>query len=455
MARTNSARAKRTVFIPVVRQRRAGDPEDQAGELLEIYSTADEAPTPDERARLEGKGLEPTVADLRRSPPLYEAGVAAVAAYRKLSPRAPLWALYQRLRPGSALREQQLRLVNARGPTEGQSAELGLALALFMTASASRVRCVFATGALSRLQHPGELTRNPWRSDDIEIAEVAGLSVKLGLIRDAVKAGKLDALRREGQVLCITPATCAGGCVSDLPEARELVASGVRLIAVTWLSEAVTAIGAQRTRTTRADRWLVSALLLLSLTAIAVRAGAGIVNAPIPLTFHAGATELVAQPYVSCVGGEARPLAVRGPRKLIPTGATLAWQVEIGNGEQARASLLRTWGWPDYHLTHVLLSETSPTKVNSDSAPAAPGETIEFWWDLDATPETMALVVLATRFRSLDGDEVMNALRARFPAHFGPRQEPLDITEAVNFVRQLAPGNLSFVFESRVMPNRC
>ncbi|MGI9332522.1 MAG: hypothetical protein ACR2RL_05130 [Gammaproteobacteria bacterium] len=456
MERTETGRDKHTVFIPVVRHQGAGNAGDTAGELLEIYSTSDEPRAPGDRARLEAKGLEPVVADLRRSPSLYEAGVAAVAAFRKLRPRPRAWAFYQRLWAGSAARDQQVRLVNARGPTEGRSAELGLALALFMTACASSTRCVFATGALSRLQSPDEPSRNPWRADDIEVVEVDNLPVKLALIRDALTAGNLGDATDETQIVCITPQTCAEGRVHDLPEARQLVAIGVRLIPVIWLSEALRALGATHMRATRIDRWLASCALILCAGAVFTVAGAALVNSPIPLAFRAGAGQMPGAPYISCgSNAPSYPLVQDGPRKQIPAGTKLGWQVAVEDAQRIRTTSFRALGWTGYHLTHVLLSETSATKVRSDVQPTLPGEVAEFWWELDSTPETMALVVLATRFHSLDPEQLMNVLRDRFPAHFGPEQEPLDITEAVNFLRQLAPGIVSFVFESRTMPKRC
>ena len=160
--------------------RRARCSEDR---LIEVYTQhyafdpltkQEEAATREVDAKARDKDWDRVAAPLRKVG-LYQAGCAAASAVRKLGIRQPLTALYQRISRLAWIEGQRLQPAGAQRPSEGRSAELGLALVLLMCASGSRQRQIIATGALGG-QPQGMV------EDDVEVLPVGSLPAKLRLV---------------------------------------------------------------------------------------------------------------------------------------------------------------------------------------------------------------------------------------------------------------------------------
>ncbi len=151
------SRTRRTVHIPIVRPNRGQAGHDgQEDRLIEIYTQhhALEALTKAEEERnfaIDVKALDKDwdrVAAPLRKVGLYQAGCTAASAARKIGLEPPLTALYQRISRLAWIEGQRLQPAVGKGPSEGRSAELGLALVLLMSASGGHDQQIIATGAL-------------------------------------------------------------------------------------------------------------------------------------------------------------------------------------------------------------------------------------------------------------------------------------------------------------------
>jgi hypothetical protein len=163
--------SRRTVHIPIVQPggSAGGRAEDR---LIEVYTQhyafdpltkAEEASQRAVDAKARDKDWDRVAAPLRKVG-LYQAGCAAASAVRKLGIRQPLTALFQRISRLAWIEGQRLQSAGAKGPSEGRSAELGLALALLMCASGSRDRQIIATGALGGQPQGVSATTTSWWS---------------------------------------------------------------------------------------------------------------------------------------------------------------------------------------------------------------------------------------------------------------------------------------------------
>lgn len=458
---------RRLVFIPIVAPG-AGLGAFQPGRsaalngarLIEVYSQRYTAGD-EERRKLDEKALDKDwdrVAAPLRKIGLYQAGCAAASAVHKLGLKRPRTALYQWLKPQAWIEGQRLHSFSPQGPTEGSSAELGLAVTLLMSAAGAPHRHAFATGVLSH--NPGP------RTNDVEILPVGRLPEKLDLVIQHLTEQGLPSTPRKRKLLFFTPTHFEQNGVTtpvkDLAGVQELSRLGVEVVPVAWLSEVARTLHAHKSRYLFQDRLLqllAGGLVLLGLL------GAGWSwwrHAPIPLAYLPASPEAAAaEPFEVCFTehGGYYPLALgqAGVVHTIPVNATLGWKVKVGAADSLAARLGAWLGHAGYYVAQVMIAESSPAKVitprlsgEDQGVRIPPGHPWEWAWKLSDRAESNGLVLLAQRHAPFDPDELRNRLLRRFPqaGGGGPDRARLDVTAAVNFMSRQAPGAVAFIIRT-------
>lgn len=449
-------KSRRTVHIPIVQPGAADSTaKRQEDRLIEIYTQhqgltplsgeeAAKAAAIDSKAR--DKDWDQVAAPLRKVG-LYQAGCAAASAVRKLGIEPPFGALYQQVARLAWIEAQRLQSASPSGPSEGRSAELGLALVLLMGASGSPDRQVIATGALG-----GQPSGHP--TDDVEILPVGSLPGKLDLLLTLASHDSLPRFDRDRELLFFTPLTFEEDGeqrdVASLPVVEQLLKFGVRVVPVGRLGEAATILKARRARHLAADRILQAAAAIMALIIAGGTAWHLWPSPKVSMTFlPAGGIALAAEPYQACFtpdgGYYPVPLDRDGIVRTMPTGSTLGWTVQIED-RSANEHPLGRWSEPgQYHVAQVMLASSSPVKVVTPSLPdgqpveLAPGGAWEWGWKLNDEPENNMLVLLAQPEKPFNAAEIRQALVERFPGDRG-----LDLTAAANFLSTLAPGSVRF-----------
>ena len=461
--------SRRTVHIPIVQpggRSLAGD----SGEdrLVEVYTQhyafdpltkQEEAASREVDAKARDKDWDRVAAPLRKVG-LYQAGCAAASAVRKLGIRQPLTALYQRVSRLAWIEGQRLQSAGARGPSEGRSAELGLALVLLMCASGSRHRQVIATGALGGQPHG-------LAEDDVEVLPVGSLPEKLRLVGTLAQHGGLPGVGAGGEVLFFTPRRFeAGGRwseVESLPEVGQLKERGVRVVPVERLGEAAAELKALRARHLFHDHLAQATIALLLVVGLTGYGWTMVRERPIPMTFlPGGGAALEAEPYQACFtkdgGFYAIPLEREGLARSIPVGETLGWRVRIGEPDGGGDAGLASWFAPEqYYVAQVMVSENSRAKVivpqlaGSEIVTVPPGGIWEWGWQLNDETENNGLVLLAQAQEPFNPE----ALRAALVEEFPPAAGGLDVTAATNFIASKAPGAATFIIQTVERSVRC
>jgi hypothetical protein len=458
---------RRAVHIPIVRPGGRSAVHDAAEDrLIEVYTQhyafdpltkQEEAEGRESDAKARDKDWDRVAAPLRKVG-LYQAGCAAASAVRKLGIRQPLTALYQRISRLAWIEGQRLQPAGARGPSEGQSAELGLALVLLMCASGSRHRQVIATGALGGQPH-GVL------DDDVEVLPVGSLPEKLRLVSTLAQHGGLPGVGSGPEVLFFTPRRFEqDGLWSEveaLPEVARLKEMGVRVIPVERLSQAAAELKALRARHLFHDHLAQALVAGLLLVALAGYGWSALQQQPIAMTFlPGGGAALEPEPYQACFtkdgGFYPIPLGREGLARSIPVGETLGWRVQVGAPENGRTGLA-SWFVPEhYYVAQVMVSERSrakvmvPQRAGTDVVTVPPGGIWEWGWQLNDRTENNGLVLLAQAEEPFDPDALRAALIEQFPATAGasPDGAEMDVTAAINFIAGKAPGAATFIIQT-------
>lgn len=452
-------KSRRTVHIPIVQPGTSeGAAKRREDRLIEIYTQhqglsplsateATAAAAIDSKAR--DKDWDQVAAPLRKVG-LYQAGCAAASAVRKLGIEPPFGALYQQVARLAWIEAQRLQSASPSGPSEGRSAELGLALALLMGASGSPDRQVIATGALGG-QPSGHA------SDDVEVLPVGSLPGKLDLVLTLASHDSLPRFDRERELLFFTPLTFEEDGeqrdVASLPVVEQLSKFGVRVVPVGRLGEAAVILKARRARHLAADR-----ILQAGAAALALMLAAGMTwhlwpSPKVAMTFlPAGGVALAAEPYQACFTADGGyypvPLDREGIARTMPAGSTLGWNVTIDDPGTSEHVFGRWMQPAQYHLAQIMLASSSPTKVLTPSLPdgkpveLSPGAAWEWAWKLTEKPENNMLVLLAQPAKPFNAAEIRRALVERFPADGA--DSAMDLTAAANFLSTLAPGSVRF-----------
>ncbi len=470
------SRTRRTVHIPIVRPNRGrlADHDGQEDRLIEIYTQhhALEALTKAEEERnfaIDSKALDKDwdrVAAPLRKVGLYQAGCAAASAARKVGIEPPLTALYQRISRLAWIEGQRLQPAVSKGPSEGRSAELGLALVLLMSASGSHDQQIIATGALGG-QPLGV------GDDDVEVLPVGGVPEKLRLIATLARNKALPRFDERRKLLCFVPKKFQQDDswldTTTLPEVDELTDLGVRVVPVGRLSEAAAILNARQSRHLFYDRLVQAAMIGLVVLGTAAFAWSHwTAHRDIPIRFLAGGgSALALEPYQACFTNDGGfyplPLNRNGVGRSLPAGATLGWRVQIGDPPE-KQGFIENWFAPStYRVAQAMLSRHSSVKVivpqssEGGEVRIAPGGIWEWGWQLNDSPEINSLVLLAIADKSIDADALRSDLIERFPKARGtePGQEGLDVTAAANYLAAKATGAAKFNIETLERNSQC
>jgi len=469
------SRTRRTVHIPIVRPNRGQSHHDgHEDRLIEIYTEhhALETLTKAEEERqlaIDVKAIDKDwdrVAAPLRKVGLYQAGCAAASAARKVGIDPPLTALYQRISRLAWIEGQRLQPAVSKGPSEGQSAELGLALVLLMSASGGHDQQIIATGALGG-QPLGVST------DDVEILPVGSVPEKLRLVTTLAKSKALPRFDERRKLLFFVPKQFQQDDewqnTTSLPEVEQLAELGVRVVPVTRLSEAAAILDARRSRHLFFDRLAQAAMVTLL---VGVTAGFAwshwSSHRSIPIRFVAGGgSALSAEPYQACFNGDGgfypMPLDRSGMVRSLPVGETLVWRVQVGE-KPNQQGWIASWFAPEkYRVAQAMLSQHSKAKVivpeTPDGGPVtlSPGEIWEWGWQLNDKPEINSLVLLAMADKPIDADTLRSDLIERFPKAQGtkPSEEGLDVTAAANYLAAKAMGAAKFNVQTLERTSPC
>ena len=470
------SRTRRTVHIPIVRPNR-GPESDQDGHedrLIEIYTEhhALEALTKAEEERnlaIDAKALDKDwdqVAAPLRKIGLYQAGCAAASAARKVGIEPPITALYQRVSRLAWIEGQRLQPAVSKGPSEGRSAELGLALVLLMSASGSHDQQIIATGALGG-QPLGVTT------DDVEILPVGSVPEKLKLVATLARNKALPKFDERRKLLCFVPKQFERDEMwhdtTTLPEVDELADLGVRVVPVGRLSEAAAILDARQSRHLFYDRLAQAAMIALVLLGTA---GFGwshwTKHQDVPVRFLAGGgSALASEPYEACFtrdgGFYPVPLGRHGVGRSLPAGSTLGWRVQIGKRPDKQGMIESLLAPENYRVAQAMLSRHSSVKVivpeTPDGGPVklSPGEIWEWGWQLNDSAEINSLVLLVMGDTPIDADAIRSDLIERFPRAQGTDagQEGLDVTAAANYLTAKAMGSAKFNVQTLERISQC
>ncbi|MGI9435400.1 MAG: hypothetical protein ACR2Q4_11320 [Geminicoccaceae bacterium] len=469
------SRTRRTVHIPIVRPNRGqADHDGHEDRLIEIYTQhhALEALTKSEEEQVlstDAKALDKDwdqVAAPLRKVGLYRAGCAAASAARKVGIAPPLTALYQRISRLAWIEGQRLQSAAGNGPSEGRSAELGLALVLFMSASGSHDQQIIATGALGG--QPQGVS-----DDDVEVLPVGSVPEKLKLVETLARSKALPRFDERRKLLFFLPRQFEQDGewreTTSLPEVDELADLGVRVIPVDRLSEAVAILNARRSRHLFFDHLAQAAMIAVLAFGVAGFAWSQLSARPdIPIRFlSGGGLALSPEPYHVCFakdgGYDPIPLTRNGIGKSLPAGETLGWRVQVGD-LPAKEGLVAGWFAPKtYRVAQAMISEHSSVKVIVPQAPGggplelAPGDIWEWGWQLNGTAEDNSLVLLAMADKSLNADELRSELVDKFPKALGsaPGTEGLDVTAAANYLAAKAMGAAKFTIQTTEGTSLC
>lgn len=455
---------RRSVYIPVV-PRSAGNSSERSQsesstELVKIYAQTIVSSKRQEQS--ENKALDkdwPLVAaPLRQTgSALFQAGCAAISAVRTLSIQRPKFAVHQYFRPQAWLESLRLYAAGHRGPSEGGSAQLGLAIVLLMAATHSKTRNIIATGVLS--------TRSS-REYDSRVCPVGNLPQKLKLVLEHAKSKSL-ALPDAGKnqpLIFFTPKTYEVDDiiyqVVDLPDVKYLQDAGIKVEPIEWLSEAAELLDAKSTRYHVVDHIYHSVFAFVTTAVFVVLAGLSWLAADIPMVFvSSDSNNRSAEPFVSCFTGYGSYVALAlqktGLTPSLPATATLGWKIRSGDNDSLNAKISNLFGYSGYYIAMVMLAQHSSAKIvipkNQSSNKAQrfkPGEIMEWGWKLNSQVESNRLVILSQRYSPFDANTLRNDLISKFPMASGSKKDTrgLDITAASNFLVSQSTGFLTFQF---------
>ncbi len=458
-------KTRRTAFIPIVElgSKFLASSGNTRSRLLEVYSEQSRFSDALSDGKARDKNWDPIIAPLLPHK-LYPAGLNAVGKVRKFGLKKPFAAFYQWFKPQAWIEQQRLRCADGQGPTEGSSAELGLALALLMGAAGSKEMHVIATGRLAP-KLAGEALHN--KDFDVKIYPVGSLLEKLRLVRELANAGKLPG----APLRFFIPDTgyAAGNTAVPVREhgemqqlITELAALNVQVIPIAWLSEAANILKIGKARVLFLDQMLRG---LLAVSIIVLAGWSSYVwwrDRPIELVFLPDGEG----PFIACVKkleprviatfigyyDKAVKPAICNYEPCIPTHSVLAWKLKAGSNTGVDAELHQRTFFDGYYVAQIMLSEKSPHQiliphnVNGEPKRIVPGTVWESGFGLNDVEELNAMVLLAQRHEPFNQAELRTALE---------KMEQKSIPSLVDFTAQLAPASEYFVFHSKKQLSLC
>lgn len=418
------------------------------------------------------KCWDPIAAPLRlSSPALYKAGCTAVNAVRKLRLSRPIFGIFQFFRPSAAIDTQRLYALTAWGPTEGRSAELGLALALVSSICGVRHRVIVATGALSSTVLSTASTPL-LRSDDVKIHPVAQIREKLGALAADIKDGAFREIAGNKELLVLAPRYYKHADrdmeVSKIAEVSTLRELGVKVVTINWLSDATHVLKAYQLQYLAQDR--VSQILIgvLFIMSLGFFVWTGWRNAEIPMQFiPATRHALRAEPFEVCTMGNkqfALPIRTISLVPSLPVTAIIGWKTVIGKPSSLNAIVTKALAFEGYYVAIIVVSEYSPitidyARIENTTVPirVRPGDTYQGWIQLNERAETNALILMAQRHAPFDADWLRKLFHEQFPSQGAthPSDNRLNIDAATDFIAKLVPGALIYPFLTVMEKSKC
>jgi hypothetical protein len=394
------------------------------------------------------KDWDRVAAPLRKiNPLLYRSGSVAAGAVRKLGLKKPKMALYQWFKPQAWLEQQRLYSSSPESLSEGNSAELGLALVLLMAASGSPYRCVIATGAL------GGQTQLI-RERDVKVLPVSKLAEKFNLVKQQLEQGQFP---QDKKLLFFIPKYCSQGEatveVDNLPEFQSLQNSGIQVVPVEWLSEAAKKLQANTAKYLLPDlllKWFIITLLIISLSWVS---WLGWQERTINMKFvTANPVTLSAEPFLVCFKDKEvhyQPIVRQGIVPIVPIASTLGWQVQIGEANSFDRWWSQWLGYQGYYVAYLMISEFSVPMVNVTDEQGKvirilPSQKWAWSWQLNEQAEENKLILLTQR-AAFKQDQLRWLVK---PIESKTSTLPMNVTEIANKIKSKFPNGLHFMFRT-------
>lgn len=395
---------------------------------------------------------------------LYPSARRAFGAAQKFCANRPWLALYQIFKRRALLDIQWLYPSRPPIVVEGESSDLGLALLLLMNPCRSTRSRIIATGALEST------------TDDLSVTAIGRLAEKLDLIREWRMNGG-GRTQADEEILFFTPLEYFPeegdhpvGIETLEKKCEELRDIGIVVCPVGSLREAAGLLGITHAPYLPQDRWILRLLTMLAVGAMCLLPWIWWTNHPIPVSFAVPHGMVTApEPFWDC--GPRLPLSRVGNTPELPTGVTLGWRVRVGNSESFDVKLLSHFGVgsnePRYHVLVALLSQYSPTELKRPKyqivegsvteGRMSPGALWEGTIDLNDTPETSSLMLLAQR-TEFDLVALRDRLARNFPKSKGSDPATnvgLSVNSAEEFLMNSAPGAVAFMFRTVRREREC
>ncbi len=341
-----------TVYIPLV------ELTDQPNQLLEIYCEKQNFG----QSELDSKSLEKdwdyVAAELRRVG-LYEDGLQAKNSVRKLGLKIPFWAIYQHIKKYGWLDNQRLHTANIID-CEGESAQLGLAVALLINASQSPAHLAIATGKLSN-----DTSKNQHHPNDVAIESVGGIPQKLQLLIDKHHS---NALPENEKLYFFTPYHYRQGDkeypVKELPEVKELEKLNITVKPVKWLSEVAHTLKADVSRHLPQDKKLVIGMGLLAMLILSLCLYFFWLHNPILIEILEGKQR--AEPFLVCTNQDDTDVSYYDLKRDggIPIFPVFSEKNQAYNIALAwRMKVTETWLSQKYYAVFIHIGEQTGLKI--------------------------------------------------------------------------------------------
>lgn len=436
-----------TVYVPLV------ELTDQPNQLLEVYCEKQSFG----QSELDIKSLEKDwdyIAAGLRKIGLYEDGLQAISSVRKLGLKIPSLAIFQQSKKYSWLDNQRLHTANILD-CEGESAQLGLAVALLINASQSPVNYAIATGKLSV-----DASINQHRPHDVAIESVGGIQQKLQLLIDR---HKLDPLFSGQDIHFFTPyyyqLEGEEYLVKDLPEVKALEKLNIYVKPVRWLSDVATFLKAEVSRYLPQDNKLITGIGLVSLFVLSAFLYFIWWHSPIPIQMLAGKQN--AEPFLVCTNQNDSEVSYYDLRRdggipVLPVfskknsdyNTGLAWRMQVEE----------TWLNQRYYTAFIHLGEKTGLKIINHHPETGKdiilmaNEPFEWYWGMEeeSAKNQDNILILAVQRTPIDVDNINQEFIARFS-----NANPIEILAERDFIVSQFPNNYSFSYQSILSATPC
>jgi hypothetical protein len=386
-----------------------------------------------------------------RAASLYSHGLHVVNLIRKLRLRPYRWSIYQRFKQYAWLDSQRLYVGNNHFENcEGDSAQLGLAIALLLNASAIPIRHAIATGSLSTDKHADY---------DVAIGAVGCIPEKLELLIAKRKA--MDNALPDTPLYCFTPKQYMenGGLlpVASLPQIQHLAALGITVKPIAWLSEAAKILKADKARRLKQDK-LVNLLVGVGLSlTVPFMLYSAWKNQPIALQMLPG--KIKAEPFAVCTNRDNTyvhytDLERDGGAPVLPLFGkeTPDYNISLGMIFQPEKTLFSN----QYYVAFIHLGEQTGYAIMNNTGTSAitvpANKPLKWSWLMkESAKEQNNVLMIVLQRTPIDADKLSQVFYQRFP----DIKKPLDILKARDFLLPKFPGNYSFSYKSIIGDTLC